>query len=110
MFGVRVFNLPMRIEDWQPKLQHWVRIITSGSADDFKETALLPIFLSDVFCGLLGHTGPVGPADTHNSHNSHNSHHSDAGPAGTAGIFTFSRERHIEMDGRFAGAVLGRSH
>ena len=64
MFGVRVFNLPMRIEDWQPKLQHWVRIITSGCADDFKETALLPIFLSDVFCGLLGYTGPVGPAST----------------------------------------------
>jgi hypothetical protein len=26
----------------------------------FKETALLPDFLTDIVCGLLGYTGPAG--------------------------------------------------
>ena len=56
---VRSFNLPDSVTDWQPKLQHWAEIIVSGRADDFKETALLPDFLTDIFCGLLGYTGPV---------------------------------------------------
>jgi hypothetical protein len=83
---VRAFSLPERVADWQPKLQHWAGLIASGRADDFKETALLPDFLTDIFCGLLGYTGPAASADT----------------------FTFSRERHVEVDGKVADAVLGR--
>src|ERR1035438_1468972 len=83
---VRAFCLPERAEAWQPKLQHWAGLIASGRADDFKETALLPDFLTDIFCGLLGYTGPAASADT----------------------FTFSRERHVEVDGKVADAVLGR--
>src|ERR1035437_5998684 len=83
---VRAFDLPERAEDWQPKLQHWAGLIASGRADDFKETALLPDFLTDIFCGLLGYTGPAASVDT----------------------FTFSRERHVEVDGKRADAVLGR--
>src|SRR5258707_1240646 len=83
---VRSFNLPESVGDWQPKLQHWAGLLASGRADDFKETALLPDFLTDIFCGLLGYTGPAGPAET----------------------FTFSRERHVEVDGKVADAVLGR--
>jgi hypothetical protein len=41
---------------------------------------------SDIFCGLLGYTGPAAAADT----------------------FTFSRKRHVEVDGKVADAVLGR--
>src|SRR5882672_7543335 len=52
---VRSFNLPESVENWQPKLQHWAGLIASGRADDFKETALLPDFLTDIFCGLLGY-------------------------------------------------------
>ena len=96
---------PSRITHHVSLLQHWARLIASGRADDFKETALLPDFLADIFCGLLGCTGPVGPADPHNSHNSHLS---DSGPAGTADTFTFSRECHVEVDGKVADAVLGR--
>ena len=59
---VRAFNLPESVGDWQPKLQHWAGLITSGRADDFKETALLPDFLTDIFCGLLGYTGPAASA------------------------------------------------
>ena len=83
---VRAFNLPESVVDWQPKLQHWAGLIASGRADDFKETALLPDYLTDIFCGLLGYTGPAASADT----------------------FTFSRERHVEVDGKVADAVLGR--
>jgi hypothetical protein len=83
---VRAFHLPERAGEFQPKLEHWAGLLASGRADDFKETALLPDFLSDIFCGLLGYSGPAGLADT----------------------FTFSRERHVEVDGKVADAVLGR--
>jgi hypothetical protein len=82
---VRAFNLPEGVEEWQSKLQHWAGLITSGRADDFKETTLLPDFLTDIFCSLLGYTGPAASADT----------------------FTFSRERHVDVDGKVADAVLG---
>jgi hypothetical protein len=61
-------------------------LITSGRADTFKETALLPDFLTDIFCGLLGYTGPAATADA----------------------YTLSRERHVEVDGKVADAALGR--
>jgi hypothetical protein len=83
---VRSFYLPAHTAAWQPKLQHWAALITFGRADTFKETALLPDFLIDIFCGLLGYTGPAESPDT----------------------FTFSRERHVEVDGKVADAVLGR--
>jgi hypothetical protein len=83
---VRAFNLPDQAAAWQPKLQHWAELITSGRADAFKESELLPDFLTDIFCGLLGYTGPAEAADT----------------------YTLSRERHVEVDGEFADAVLGR--
>jgi hypothetical protein len=83
---VRSFKLPEQVEDLKPSLQHWADLIASGRADDFKETDLLPDFLTDIFCNLLGYTRPAGPADT----------------------FTLSRETHVEVDGQFADAVLGR--
>ena len=83
---VRSFNLPEQTAAWQPKLLHWAGLIASGRADEFKETALLPDFLTDIFCGLLGYTGPAEAADT----------------------YTLSRERHVEVDGEFADAALGR--
>ena len=87
---------------------HWAGLITSGRADQFKETALLPDFLADIFCGLLGYTGPVGPADPHNSHNSHNSHLSGTGPAESPDTFTLSRARRVEVHDKVPDAVLGR--
>jgi hypothetical protein len=104
----RSFSLAEQTATWQPKLQHWAGLITSGRADAFKETALLPDFLTDIFCGLLGYTGPVGPADTHNSHNSHPSHLPDTVHAESPDTYTLSSERHVEVDGEFADAVLGR--
>ena len=85
---VRSFKLPERVAGLTPNLQHWAELIASGRADDFKETDLLPDFITDIFCNLLGYTRPAGPADT----------------------FTLSRETHVEVDGKFADAVLGRFH
>jgi hypothetical protein len=83
---VRAFSLPAHVAACQPKLQHWADLIASGRADEFKETALLPDFLTDIFCGLLGYTGPAAEENA----------------------YTLSRERHLEVDGKFADAVLGR--
>jgi hypothetical protein len=83
---VRAFSLPERVAESQPKLQHWANLIASGRADDFKETELLPGFLTDIFCGLLGYTAPAEAPDS----------------------YTLSRERHVEVDGKVADAVLGR--
>jgi hypothetical protein len=57
---VRGFNLPEHVAACQPKLRQWADLIASGGADEHKETALLPDFLTDIFCGLLGYTGPAG--------------------------------------------------
>jgi hypothetical protein len=105
---VRSFYLPEQTAAWQPKLLKWAALITSGGADQFKESELLPDFLTDIFCGLLGYIGPLGPADLHHSHNSHPSHLSNTVPAEPADSYTLSRERHVEVDGEFADAVLGR--
>ena len=81
----RAFNLPERVAAWQPKLQHWAGFIGSGRADQHKETELLPDFLRDIFCGLLGYTGPAEAPDN----------------------YTLSQQKHVEVDGEFADAVLG---
>jgi hypothetical protein len=83
---VRAFQVPERVAAALPRLNHWAELIASGRADALKETALLPEFLSDIFVTLLGYTGPAGPTD----------------------IFTLQRETHVEVDGQFADAVLGR--
>lgn len=85
---VRAFHLPERVETLRPALRRWADLIASGRADTFKESDLLPDFLTDIFCGLLGYTRPAGPADT----------------------YTLSRECHVQVDGQFADAVLGRFH
>ena len=80
------FILPTSLGAALPRLLHWAELISSGRADTMKETALLPDFLSDIFCNLLGYTGPAGPTET----------------------FTLSRETHVEVDGQKADAALGR--
>lgn len=83
---LRSFALPAQVDSQQAKLAHWAELIASGRADQFKETDLLPDFITDFFCNLLGYTRPAGPAQS----------------------FTLSRETHVEVDGQFADAVLGR--
>src|SRR4051812_18972984 len=82
---LRSFTLPGHLASHQPRLSHWSDFIASGRADQFKETDLLPDFITDFFCNLLGYTRPAGPTES----------------------FTLSRETHVEVDGQFADAVLG---
>lgn len=63
----------------------WAKLLASPQADALKESELLPDFLTDVFYRVLGYRGP-----------------SEAGER-----YTLSREKHVEVDGEFADAVLG---
>jgi hypothetical protein len=66
-------------------LVKWRDLIASKKIDEFKEVAILPGFLEDVFRGLLGYTSPADSPDR----------------------YTFSREQHVQVDGKFADAALG---
>jgi len=79
------FALPPRVDGLRPKLAHWAGLLGTDGGDAFKERELLPDFLSDLFLGVLGYTGPA-----------------DGGPT-----YTLSREQHVEVDGKYADAVLG---
>jgi hypothetical protein len=61
-------------------------MFSSGRADTFKERELLPQFLNDFFFGLLGYTGPAETPDR----------------------YTISLEKHVEVDGNYADAVIGQ--
>jgi hypothetical protein len=79
------FSLSERVEAVAPKLKHWAELLSTRRADSFKEQEILPDFLTDYFCDLLGYSRPA-----------------DGQPR-----YTISREKHVEVDGKFADAVLG---
>ncbi len=79
------FALPERIGAIRPKLTHWAELIGTGRADKLNEKELLPDFLTDFFVDLLGYTRPA-----------------DGGQR-----YTLSREKHVQVDGKYADAVLG---
>ena len=66
------------------KLSHWADLISTGRLDRFGEQEILPDFLADFFVGLLGYTCPAGHER-----------------------YTIGFERFVEVDGKFADAVLG---
>lgn len=68
------------------KLRQWADTIRSGRVDSFNEREILPDFLTDLFVTMLGYQSPPG----------------------TNGSYSFSRERHVEVDGQFADAAIGR--
>jgi hypothetical protein len=79
------FALPPQVDAFRPKLADWARMISEGRLDTFNEQEILADFLTDFFVTLLGYTRPA-----------------DGGQR-----YTISRERHFEIDGTFADAVLG---
>ena len=83
---VATFELPGHVEALRPKLAHWAELMRSKKVDSFTEKELLPDFLTDFFCELLSYTRP---ADGNN-------------------VYTLSREKHVQVDGKFADAVLGQ--
>ena len=66
-------------------VKKWAELLTGGGGKSFGEQQLLPDFVTDVFCGLLGYTRPAD-----------NPEH-----------YTRAREKYVEVDGKFADAVLG---
>src|SRR5262249_59394211 len=80
------FALPASLSEARKKLGQWAEMLATQNADHFKETELLPEFITDLFINLLGYTGPV---------------------AGAA-VYTLKREALIQIDGKFADAALGR--
>ncbi|MFM7137461.1 MAG: Eco57I restriction-modification methylase domain-containing protein, partial [Planctomycetota bacterium] len=83
---VTAFALPAAIESVRDDLAKWADLVASGRIDRFKETELLPEFITLFFNRVLGYRGA-----------------SDGGVA-----WTLSHQRHVEVEGEFADAVLGR--
>ena len=48
------FALPCHVDEFRPKLKHWADLLSFGKANSFKEQEILPDFLTDFFCELLG--------------------------------------------------------
>ena len=76
------FRIP---ENASATIAKWGEMLATGLADVFNEKELLPDFLSDVFCGVLGYSRAVDNGNR----------------------WTVSWEKHVEVDGKFADAVLG---
>jgi hypothetical protein len=79
------FELSETHKSLKPRIAHWAELLRSGQADRLGERELLPEFISDIFIALLGYQGPPG----------------------IDGQYSLSRERHVQVDGQFADAVLG---
>ena len=78
------FILPERVQAHRAALARWAELFASGQADQFKEHELLHDFLTEIFCGLLGYTRIVDNGER----------------------YTFSREKYVEVDGKYADAVI----
>ena len=79
------FNLSETVKSLRPDLAKWAELIDSGRVDKLKEQEILPDFLTFFFGRLLGYTGPADDLARR----------------------TISREQHVQVDGKFADAVLG---
>ena len=82
---LKAFQLPRPLETYRAILCKWAEMLASGKADRFKEQEILGDFLNDVFCGVLDYARPADNPERH----------------------TISREKHVQVDGKFADAVLG---
>ena len=69
----------------QSIVQKWADLLFSNQADLFREQELLADFVNDIFCDLLGYERP---ADNPNR-------------------YTRAREKYIQVNGKYADAVLG---
>lgn len=76
---------PVHVESWRLNLERWVELVACGRIDSFKEQEVLADSLTDVFCNLLGYTRPADSPER----------------------YTIYREKHVQVDGKFADAVLG---
>jgi hypothetical protein len=81
------FTLPPSAVSARSRVAQWVTLLESPHGKQLNEKELLPDFLTDIFGHVLGYRGPA------------------AGDA--RGRYALSREKHVEVDGKYADAVLG---
>ncbi|MBA4031641.1 MAG: hypothetical protein C0478_12235, partial [Planctomyces sp.] len=79
------FPWPANIDEIRKIIARWAQLISAGRVDKFKEKELLPDFLADIFANVLGYTRPADDPERH----------------------TISWEKHVQVDGKYADAVLG---
>jgi hypothetical protein len=80
---LRAFTPPSKMETARDRFAKWSAVLAK-SGKDKKESELLADFMRDTFVDFLGYVPP--PAEH----------------------YTFRRELHVEVDGKFADAALGR--
>jgi hypothetical protein len=79
------FALPATADAMRPKLAKWAVLLKGDKADKLNEQEILPDFLTCFFVELLGYAGPAEGGER----------------------WTLSREKHVQVGGKFADAVLG---
>jgi len=79
------FRLPQDFSQSRITLDKWAKILSTGQADSYKEKELLPDFLNDFLCGVLGYQRAVDSPDR----------------------YSVSWEKHVQVDGKYADAVIG---
>ncbi|MEE8585931.1 MAG: hypothetical protein V3T83_13875, partial [Acidobacteriota bacterium] len=78
------FELPAHIDALGEDLAGWAERVRSPHGRQLKEREILDRFIQFFFIDLLGYSGAEHPE------------------------YTLSREKHVEVEGTFADAVLGR--
>lgn len=84
---LRAFRLPDHANTGRDLIHRWADLLASSAGQEYKESELLPDFLTDIFVQVLGYTTPTAQM--------------------SEGRHTLSREKLVEVDGKFADAVLG---
>lgn len=79
------FRLNEDQEMARSKLKQWAERLREGAVEKMKETELLPVFITDIFEGLLGYQNAISGAK-----------------------FTLKREALVKVDGKRADAGFGR--
>lgn len=87
---LREFTLPDHAIAASDEVRRWADFFSKPQGLVYKETEILPDWLTDIFQDLLGYTGPA--------------------TLGRAARHTMSREKLVEVGGKFADAVLGEFH
>lgn len=82
---LKSFEEPEDFASRRAIVQKWASLFTSEKSNSFREQELLADFVSDIFCGVLGYERP----------------------ADNPSRYTRAREKYLEVDGKFADAVLG---
>lgn len=82
---LKSFRVPDEIAGKRSILRKWADLLSSPHAESFREQELLADFINDVFCNLLGYERP----------------------ADNPARYTRAREKYIQVDGKYADAVLG---